>query len=213
MLREVLGAHSRIYSIPEETWIAQGDRQRFRTALTLFNKQTIIAGKHRWVEKTPKHICHIKSILEECPDAKIVIVIRDGNDVAASIKARTGDLSKGAQRWVEDNLAGKQYWDHSNVCVVKYEDVVRDFEVALTPLMAFLSEEYEPGMRDFHRTARGGMDMKKEHGRQRNWQVTQPLFDGRGRWRELSVDELTAVDDIAGELLSELGYSRQVPVL
>jgi len=40
----------------------------------------------------------------------------------------------------------------------------------------------------------------------RTWQVNQPLFDGRGRWKNLTGDELRYVIAEEEELLEALGY-------
>jgi hypothetical protein len=46
------------------------------------------------------------------------------------------------------------------------------------------------------------------HSGLRTWQVNQPIYDGRGRWRiELSADDLATFDRVGGgEVLRSLGY-------
>jgi hypothetical protein len=218
LLLAVLGAHSRIYPIPYESKIAlSDDLQKFREGLDRFNKWTIEHGKHRWVEKTPKHIQHLENVLKWQPDAKIILMIRDGRDVAYSIKKRTGSIEEGIHRWVEDNLSGKKFWDHPNVYVIRYEEIIRDFEAAITQLLDFLGEKYEPGMKNYHLISKDWYanqvvrDRPQDpfgtnHEKYRNWQINQPLFDGRGQWEKLSDREIALIDANAGELLSELGY-------
>ncbi|MFN2297657.1 MAG: sulfotransferase family protein, partial [Anaerolineales bacterium] len=105
LMLAVLDTHSRLYAVPYESFIAgKNDEQGFRAAMREFEWQAIAAGKHRWVEKTPKHIYHVENILGWCPDAQILVVIRDGRDVAYSFRSRTGDLQEGIQLWVDDNL-------------------------------------------------------------------------------------------------------------
>ena len=216
LLIAILGSHSRIYAIPGETRIAKYDGpQRFQRALKRFDRMTISARKRRWVEKTPKHICHIGKILKWCPDARILLIIRDGRDVAYSFKMRTGSLEKGIRRWVKDNLAGKEFWENPNVHVVRYEDLVSDFESTVRDMQSFLNEDYECGMKDYHKIprkwysdkiAKPKATFKMDHEQYRNWQINQPLFDGRGRWKKMSAEELSLVNDIAGEMLAEFGY-------
>ncbi len=216
ILLVILGSHSRIYAIPYESYIARRDNpRRFQKALKRFNRLTISAGKRRWVEKTPIHIHHIGKILKWCPDARILLMIRDGRDVACSIQSRFGNLEKGIRRWIEDNLAGKEYWGNPNVYVVKYEDLVSDFEFTVRNILSFLNEEYEGGMKDYYKIPKKWYSRKmtkplttmgKKHEQYRNWQINQPLFDGRGRWKKMSTEELSLVNGMANEMLIEFGY-------
>jgi hypothetical protein len=108
ILLKTLGSHSRIFAVPHESMFAMRDnRPKANKKLKRFDRLAIAAGKRRWVEKTLKHILHIGRILKWCPDAKIVLLMRDGRDVAYSIKKRTGSLEEGIRRWQEDNLVGQ----------------------------------------------------------------------------------------------------------
>ena len=219
ILLAILDAHSRIYAVPYETKIAaQKSRKKFHRALKRFDRWAISVGKQRWVEKTPNHIRHIDKILQWRSDAKIIIMIRDGRDVAFSIKKRQDNIEKGIKRWVNDNLAGKAYWEHPNIHVIRYEDLIIDFEFYVRELLNFLGEKYEPGMKNHHQVSRKwysskiekpSTEFRKNHRQFRNWQINQPLFDGRGQWKKMSQKELTLVHELAGELLAEFGYTEK----
>ena len=43
----------------------------------------------------------------------------------------------------------------------------------------------------------------------RNWQINQPLFDGRGKWRQMTEEEKRLVKAKAYGMLAELGYGAQ----
>jgi len=47
----------------------------------------------------------------------------------------------------------------------------------------------------------------KNHKQYRNWQINQPLFDGRGDWKDLSADELSFINSIGGSMLAEFSYT------
>jgi len=216
LLINIIGSHSRIYPISGESNIARKttDKQFIKDIATL-NQWAIADKKHRWIEKTPLHIYHIEDILRISPKAKILLMIRDGRDVSASIKKRTNNLQQGITRWLNDNLEGKKHWKKSNVHVFKYENLISDFDNVITQIMLFLDEEYEIQMKDFHKTPKqyySENDTKPEnafgsnHEQHRNWQINQPLFDGRGKWKSLSTDELKMINDQAGKLLTELKY-------
>ncbi|MFO7936465.1 MAG: sulfotransferase [Kiritimatiellia bacterium] len=218
LLLAILDAHPGMHGIPyESNCVKEGRINRFNKAQKKFNKLTIAAGKRRWVEKTPLHIKRIATILEYSPDAKVVLIIRDGRDVAYSIKKRRGSLEDGINRWVNDNKAGEKFWDNPNVHVVKYEDIITDFESAITSVLSFLGEKYYPEMRNFNLKGRRWYSRSlakpenfsgKNHKQYRNWQINQPLFDGRNKWKDLSADELSFIYKSAGLMLDKLGYTQ-----
>ena len=212
----ILGTHSRIHAIPHESsFLIEGDAGKARKQMLKFDALTIAEGKQRWVEKTPKHIHRIGTILGLRPDAKILLIIRDGRDVACSIQDRTGSLEGGIRRWLDDNEAGRTFWHHPAVHVFRYEEMIEDFERKMRAIFEFLDEEYEPAVEDFSRTERRfysttiekpASAFGKDHKQYRNWQINQALFDGRGRWKRLSEEELRVVNEIGKDLLLELGY-------
>lgn len=216
LLLAVLGEHPNIFAVPGESRIAlQNDSEFFLRKMEIFNKMAIKAGKNRWVEKTPSHIRHIGKILNWEPKSKLILIVRDGRDVAFSIKQRTGNIKTGIRRWVSDNLVGKQYWKHPQVYVIRYEDIITDFVNSLTELLKFLGEDYSSSMKSFHTTpkrwysdeiTRPENAFGKNHERYRNWQINQPLFDGRGKHKLLSSKEILFIEKEAGSLLSEFDY-------
>lgn len=56
------------------------------------------AGFIGWVEKTPKHVEKLGDIWAADPAARVVLVVRDGRDVAASLAERGMRVADGAQR-------------------------------------------------------------------------------------------------------------------
>jgi hypothetical protein len=221
LLVRVLGAHSRIAAIPFESNFALKWPASCRESQQFFahaEKYTRAMGKARWLEKTPRHIYRIAEILRYFPEAKIVLMIRDGRDVACSIRDRYGSLEAGIHRWVEDNEAGRKFWTHPNVRVVRYEELVADFEKTVREIVAFVGEEFEEGMLRFHETAQYFFASRIEkprdifgenHELYRNWQINQPLFDGRGKWRQMTEEEKRLVKAKAYGMLAELGYGAQ----
>jgi hypothetical protein len=223
LLLSILGVHSRIYAIPEETCLAfdyDADQPRSRTATELFlwtlDSQAIHAGKMRWVEKTPKHICAIGTLLRLRPEARIIIIIRDGRDVALSLLQRHGNLRQGIDRWVNDNRAGEAFWKHPNVYKVLYEDLIGNFEATIRKLVHFLGEDYEEQLAHYYETPKFYYSKKIEkpsdefadnHNAYRNWQINQPLIDSRGKWKKFSEEDKQLIKDVAGDMLIEYGYA------
>lgn len=217
ILLAILSAHPRIFAVPYESYIAgqKADFRNFQAALAHFDRLAIAAGKRRWIEKTPRHILYIGKILEWLPGAKIILILRDGRDVARSFQKRKGGLEYGIRRWCEENLAGRRYWGHPGVHVMKYEDLIGEFKTTMTRVLSFLGEEYHPAMEKYYRRKRRWYSNKitkpetpfgENHAQHRNWQINQPLFDGRKTYKEMSAEELAMVERIAGPMLAEFGY-------
>ena len=213
LLLVVLGAHSKIFAVPHESRIAAHSSWRFLAAMRRFNRWAIAHGKTRWVEKTPKHILHIDNILKHRPKARILLIIRDGRDVACSLQKRHGSLEFGIRQWVQRNTEGKKYWNHPNVHVLKYESLISNFEETMRAVLAFVGEAYEPGIKDYHKSPqkieKPASEGKTDQNFQ-NWKVNQPVFDTRGKWKYLSEEEQALIQQIGGELLAELGYTAPV---
>jgi hypothetical protein len=173
-------------------------------------------GCARWVEKTPKHVRRIQTLLEYRPSGKVIVILRDGRDVACSIRDRTGDFESAVERWVTDNRRAEEHLTDTRVKRIKYENVVQDFEGTIKSVCKFLDEKYDESMRLFHKRDRYYYDWRiakpsspENHERLRNWQVNQPLYDGSSRWRDdMSSREKKAFKEVAGEMLIEYGYAN-----
>lgn len=214
MLR-ILGSHPDIHPVLQES-------RMFETGthgclLWRFERDAWRAGARRLVEKTPKHVLHIGKIFALRPQARIVLMLRDGRDVAVSIRDRLGSIAHGIRRWIDDNEASRAWWGDPRVKLVRYEDLVTNFRAIADDVFRFLGEEPAGGVEEFYRkfTEPGEVLAKPPDATERNhlayriWQVTQPLFDGRRRWeREMSDEERIAFKVMAGGLLRELGYAE-----
>lgn len=211
-----MGEHSRIHAIRQESSLAtSGNPQKL---LREFDVEADRHGKARWVEKTPSHIHAIERLLSLRKDAKVLLIVRDGRDVIWSIKERGNDLEKGIERWIHDNRAGEPFWSHPQVHVIRYEELVARPEAAITATLSFLGECFEKGMLEYHKEPKnfysGTTDQPpgrtdEFHRQFRNWQINQPLFDGRERWRQLSEAEKTIIKRKAGEMLTRYGYGLE----
>lgn len=222
LLLNVLGAHSRIAAIPFESSFALKWAKRCPAVERFFahcDTYTQRMGKARWLEKTPRHIHRIREILGYFPQAKILLMLRDGRDVACSIQDRTASLQGGIDRWLDDNQAGREFWNHPSVRLVRYEKLVEQFEPELRAILGFIGEEFEPAMLRYHETPRYYFTPEIEkpasifgenHYLYRNWQMNQPLFDGRGKWHRLTNEEKRLIKDKAGQLLIDCGYATDL---
>jgi len=210
----MLAEHPDIYAIPGETEFLFSKFSRLSSLLFYF--QLARHRKKRWAEKTPRHIYKISDVLELNSGAKIICMLRDGRDVAVSLKARRGEFDSGCIRWVQDNKAFLRHKDSKNVLAVKYENLVKEPEMELREICRFLEIEFNATMMKTDKTAKQWYSEDnqkpdnaygKNHNNYRNWQINQPLFDGSGRWEaEMTTSEKMKFDAIAGEMMVNLGY-------
>ena len=213
----MLGAHSNIHAIAHETWAANGAKDRvFRMYARNFDKSAAMAWRLRWLEKTPKHVHQVSFIRRHCPDALFVGIVRDPRDVSNSLKKRFGSLAQGIDRWKEDNQALLSYTGEPWFYLVRYEDLIAEPRATLMGIMRFLGESMEEQQLQCHRSTvipepsvvkYGGEPPPQDNTALRKWQVSQPLFDGRGKWaKELAPSEVEEVVERTKELAEKFGY-------
>jgi hypothetical protein len=226
LLLSMLDAHSAIFGVPYEAKLGKSDAHEFRKKVALFDKLTIAAGKSRWVEKTPANVFYLDRLFESTPGLKVIIMVRDGRDVACSMRVRFQDTSgsreaafaHGIGRWTVENTQWLKHQDHPRLLMVKYEDLVKSAEATVRTIVEFLGEECEPALLEFHRSKNNYLhharveaapEPTQAHINEfRNWQVHQPLFDGSGRWRtEMSEEDKRVFKEQAGQLLIAFGYA------
>jgi hypothetical protein len=226
LLLSILNAHSHIYGVPYEAKLGLSTPADMRRKVAEFDRWTVAAGKKRWVEKTPANVYHLEKLFALHPQLRVLVTVRDGRDVACSIKARlrAGDSTQeaafttGVSRWVDENHAWLRFEGHDRMLTVKYEELVDDFDATMTRILGFAGESFEPGLHRFHEASTAFLHSRGvkpghepsplDHREYRNWQVHQPLFDGRGRWtREMTAPEKAIFKEAAGDLLIRLGYA------
>ena len=223
LLLAILGSHSKICAIPEETDIAYNYitntpvlSKEAGQMIRYFDLLTISENKRRWVEKTPKHIHSIPLLRKLIPGCKFMIILRDGRDVACSLEARCGSLEDGIGRWINDNRAGETFWKDADVHVLKYEDIIENVGETIRGALNFLGEDFEEQMLHSHEKPKYYYSHKIEkppddspahHAQYRNWQINQKLFDGRGKWKQLSDEEKAIIKKAAGDMLVAYGYA------
>ncbi len=249
LMCRLLGMHRNVFPVPLETFmfldnrdltfpkptidsIAQEatkllhktvDYEHFRTererVIHLANLMAAASAKNRWVEKTPRHIHRIDLICNAFPDATILLMIRDGRDVAVSLRDRYGapdGFVRGVYRWTYDNEAGEQHWGRSNVKCVRLEDLIVNLEETMKSVFAFVGEEFDPIVTTYnkhppretveHRPSEVGPTNWVHY---RKWLAQQPLFDTRRKWIGLmNEDEKLLFKKIAGNMLIRYKYAE-----
>ncbi len=183
-------------------------------------------GKPRWGEKTPTYVQKMKLIQRALPEARFIHVIRDGRDVALSVLDRTvRDLTAAdvGRRWRkkiakarEDPPALEHYTE------VRYEDLILNTEEVLRDVAGFCDLPWDDAMLTyFERSGERLKEMARAlpgDGRAKELSVERrmkthemttkpPSADRVARWRtQMSAEQRAQFEEVAGELLAELGY-------
>jgi hypothetical protein len=211
-LWELPGAAPRV---PPE--LGAGDAARFVLGAP-FEAYARKYGKRRWGDKTPHYVHHVDTLIAIWPDARVIVLVRDGRDVALSLRRMPfgpNNAWAAAEWWARGVRAGsaaqQRYPD--NVRTVRYEDLARDPAGQVPPICAFLGLRYDADMLDLARA-----DRSRIVADQVSWFPT--LFDGINtkavaRWQaEMPVRDQAIFASLAGDELARLGYpvpTRPVP--
>ena len=210
--------HARLQEINPFS-IADGFRLFYRMYAERF-------GKNRWGDKTPLYGQHLEYLQELLPEAHFIHIIRDGRDVAASLRqlwfSPGYDIGIQAHYW-RDNVLNtrKQGKRCRHYLEVHYEDLLRQPEHVLRQICAFLEIDFSKEMLFYHDRAPERLEehlsrhwadgsvlvSHEDRLRQQATTMTPPDLSRIGAWKHsLSDEELCKFEKIVGELLRDLGY-------
>lgn len=182
--------------------------------------------KPRWGDKTPVYGRHMLEIQELLREASFIHLIRDGRDVAVSLRplwfAPSQDAATLAAHWRDgvavarrDGARCRRYLE------VRYEDLIAHAPAALRRICDFLALPFAAEMLSYPQRAAariGEVEDQRQPGfvvtreqrlRQHPFVGSPPRADRIGRWRgEMSAGDVRAFEEVAGELLESLGYGR-----
>jgi Sulfotransferase family len=168
----------------------------------------------RWAVYDADNVVHISRIKADIPEALFVHIIRDGRDIALSLKKMGGftpfpwnrsvrGLRETALYWEWMVRKGREYGRQipADYFEIRYEDLVGDPRRSLAALGEFLDHDL-----DYDRiqsTGLGRLSDSNSSFRDEEEKV-QPV----NRWKEkLSRTEVAAIEAVVGECLEESGYS------
>lgn len=187
-------------------------RNAFGVYVASYEQYREHAGKARWACKSTFMVHHVEAIRARFPDARLVLLVRDPRDVAASSKQSvfsTFHPLHTAELWRADQAEGLRWLDalpSTTIHLLHYERLVGDPDGEVRRLCAFLGEPFEPAMlRFFERD-----EARKSAGLAESWANTgRPVSTAsRERWRrELTVRQRLLVEWTAHREMLRLGYT------
>jgi len=182
-------------------------------------------GKSRWGDKTPIYCLHLDALRQLLPEARFVHLIRDGRDVALSLRTMwfsPGDeMEKQALYWRQYIEAGRRSGaTRRDYLEVRYEELITKPQETLERICGFLDLDFDAGMLNYHlrtperlkehkgRSSNGVVTLTKEQRfRQQEATTLPPDLSRVNVWkRKMTAAERTEFERVAGDLLSELGY-------
>ena len=245
LFREMLNRHGRICCGPETSmfgspfdirnydWRWEIDRAELQSRVDscrtivefaewFYGRYRREQNKVRWADKTPNNVRVIASLLRWFPHATFIHLIRDGRDVACSLRHHpsrkyvrgelvpiktNNPIPKCARRWYRDTVMGLAFQTHPRYCEVRYEQLVADPAGQMRRVCTAIGEDFDPAMLQHSDEAQ----VDKAAGRLLNNPNATNRINQQsiGRWRrDLAPAERLAFANIAGELLIALGYAR-----
>jgi len=176
----------------------------FRAILELFAE----AHGKRWCgEKSPLHRKFVRDLARNFPEAKILHILRDGRDVAASLMSVpwwSGSLAQAASFWLDavNDLEELDAALPDQFLVVSYRSLVTQPAATLGQVMCFLGLDLEPAQLD------PAMPSGVVLARSLEWKgrALRAVDTGRmDRWRALPEPDRALLDAVLGPRVSELG--------
>jgi amino acid adenylation domain-containing protein len=200
-------------------------REKLRDfAFSFLQHYAEIRGKPRWAEKTAFDVFHTEQIEQLCGGSvRFICVVRHPLDVAISTKEfcdSMGMYPAMLHRYIQSDPQPIRAFAHSwldvahkldalckrrpDLCTwVRYEDLVASPEDALSNLLAFLGENYEPAM--LERAIAG--DSRLGFGDHKSYSNTSVHAASVTRWKSLPEFQISFLSDLLNPMLERFNYA------
>lgn len=182
--------------------------------------------KPRYGDKTPLYCLHLRDIEKILPEAHFIHVIRDGRDVALSLRpmwfAPAQDMRTLAQYWSKLVRNTRETGRQSHAYLeVHYEELIKDSSAVLQSVCGFLNIVFDPAMlRYWERTSERLSEHQTRHGFHGRAVITHdrrlvqqrltmhpPQLERAFCWKKkMTPDEHSEFVRYGGKMLSEFGY-------
>ncbi len=175
-----------------------------------FRAYAAMHGKERWADKTPPYLAHVDELAAVWPDARFVVLVRDGRDVALSLMSvpfGPNNVWAAARFWAEGIRRGldAEARHPGRVLTVRYEDVVAEPRASVQRVCRFVELDYDEEMLAIERTDRSKLPSDRAGWFTNVWAGINASAVGRWK-REMSPQQQRVFTAVAGRELELLGY-------
>jgi hypothetical protein len=175
----------------------------------------------RWAVYDPDNVLHVERVKRDIPNALFVHIIRDGRDIALSLKKMGGFAPLPWDRGQTESLvATSLYWEWmlrkgrehgrrfaADYIEIRYEDLISNPKDVLGKLGGFLDHDL-----DYDRIQRAGLGRLSETNSSFREEGDSETIKPLGRWKErLAPVDVAAIEATVSECLQENGYELSLP--
>jgi Sulfotransferase family len=175
----------------------------------------------RWAVYDPDNVLRVERVKRDLPNALFLHIIRDGRDIALSLKKMDGFAPLPWDRKRTESLvATSLYWEWmvrkgraagrkfpGDYIEIRYEDLITNPREALGKLGGFIDHDL-----DYDRIQRAGLGRLSETNSSFREEGAKEKINPLGRWKErLAPADVAAIEATVGECLRENGYELSLP--
>jgi len=190
-----------------------------RTVLDTITQQQ---NAQRWAFYDPDNVLHFRRVKKDIPNALFVHIIRDGRDIALSLKKMGGFAPLPWDRSETSSLvATALYWEwmvrHGRECgrlypadyiEVHYEDLITSPRGTLCRLGGFIDHEL-----DYEKIQDAGLGSLSKTNSSFREEAAKQKINPLGRWKErLAPANIAAIESAVADCLAENGYALSLPI-
>jgi len=178
-------------------------------------------GVPRWAAYDPDNVLHVEQLKASIPNALFLHIIRDGRDIALSLRKMGGFSPLPWDRSATSSLvATALYWEWmvrsgreqgsrfpADCMEIHYEDLINQPREILQKLSCFLDHDL-----DYDRIQRVGLGRLSESNSSFREEIGEEQINPSGRWKErLSPTDVAAIEAAVGKCLEQTGYALSLP--
>jgi hypothetical protein len=175
----------------------------------------------RWAVYDPDNVLHMERVKRDIPNAIFVHIIRDGRDIALSLKKMGGFSPLPWDRATTPSLvATALYWEWmvrkgrehgakypSDYIEIHYEDLITRPQETLATLGGFIDHDL-----NYEQIRNAGLGRLSETNSSFKEESKKKEINPLGRWKErLSPKDVAAIEAAVGKCLKETGYALSLP--
>jgi hypothetical protein len=187
----------------------------------VMNTVTASQGAQRWALYDPDNVLHIERLKASIPNALFVHIIRDGRDIALSLKKMGGFRPLPWDRSESRSLvATALYWEWmvrngreqgsrfpADYAEIHYEDLITRPRESLQKLGGFLDHDL-----DYDRIQAAALGRLSETNSSFREEAGKEKINPLGRWKKrLASSDVAAIEAAVGECLEQNGYALSLP--